>query len=205
MSDRTVTLADSEKFEAHPFTKTNSNVSATYLLMQGLALSAGYAWEDWKRDPEVRNIEKTSEKTPRVSIDYTAPSWFSLRASYFSGSRRGNTPYTEAATEILNFRRFDEADRDRTRVSLASSLMPTDAVTIGLTLETGNDKFPHSQYGVQNDKSLDAGHGRRLESERAVRRERRLDARGREGQRQLSGTAPAPWDPPRTTTRRTDG
>ncbi len=157
VSDRTVTLADSEKFEPHPFTKTNSNLSATYMLVQGLALSGGYAWEDWKRDPEVRNIEKTSEKTPRASIDYTAPRWFSLRASYFSGSRRGNTPYTEAATEILNFRRYDEADRDRTRVSLAGSLMPTDAVTIGLTLETGNDKFPHSQYGVQNDKSLTRG------------------------------------------------
>jgi hypothetical protein len=27
----------------------------------------------------------------------------------------------------------------------------------GLTLETGTDKFPHSQYGVQNDKSLTRG------------------------------------------------
>jgi hypothetical protein len=157
VSDRTVTLADSEAFEAHPFTKTNSNVGATYLLMQGLAASAGYAWEGWKRDPEVRNIEKTTEKTPRVSLDYTALDWFSLRTSYMSGRRRGNTPYTESATEILNFRRFDEADRDRTRLSVAGSLMPTSAWTIGLTVEAGDDKFPNSQYGVQSDKSFTKG------------------------------------------------
>jgi hypothetical protein len=152
-----VTLSDSEHFEAHPFTKTNSNLSATYLVAQGLAASAGYAWEGWKRDPDVRNIAKTTEKTPRVSIDYTALDWFTLRTSYTTGSRRGNTPYTEAATEILNFRRYDEADRDRTRLSFAGSVMPTDAVTIGLTFETGRDKFPNSQYGVQNDKSVTKG------------------------------------------------
>jgi hypothetical protein len=157
VSDRTVTVADSQTFEPHPFTKTNSNVGATYLLTPGLAASAGYAWEGWKRDPEVRNIEKTTERTPRVSIDYTALDWFSLRTSYISGRRRGNTPYVESGTEILNFRRFDEADRDRTRFSVASSLMPTSAWTIGLTVETGNDKFPNSQYGVQSDKSFTKG------------------------------------------------
>jgi hypothetical protein len=157
VSDRTVTLADSQRFEAHPFTKTNSSLSATYLLTPGLAVSAGYAWEDWKRDPDVRNIEKTSEKTPRVSVDYTGIEWFTLRTSYTFGSRRGNTPYTESSTEILGFRRFDEADRDRTRLGFAGSVTPVDAVTIGLTLETGNDKFPNSQYGVQSDKSLTKG------------------------------------------------
>jgi MtrB/PioB family decaheme-associated outer membrane protein len=157
VSDRTVTLADSEQFEAHPFTKTNSNLSATYLVTQGLALSAGYAWEGWKRDTAVRNIEKTMEKTPRVSLDYTALSWFTLRASYTSGSRRGNTPYTESATEITGFRRFDEADRDRTRLSVAGSVVPIDQLTIGLTIETGDDRFPNSQYGVQSDKSFTKG------------------------------------------------
>jgi MtrB/PioB family decaheme-associated outer membrane protein len=157
VSDRTVTLADSERFEPHPFTKANTNVTASYLVARGLAISAGYAWEDWTRDPDVRNIEKTAEKTPRASIDYTALDRFTFRASYTSGSRRGNTPYTEAATEILNFRRFDEADRDRTRITFAGSVMPTEEITVGWTLETGNDKFPNSQYGVQSDKSLTRG------------------------------------------------
>jgi MtrB/PioB family decaheme-associated outer membrane protein len=152
VSDRSVALADSEKFEAHPFTKTNTDVSAAYDLARGLALTAAYGWEDWKRDPEVRNVEKTSEKMPRVSLDYTAPDWFSLRASYSSGSKRGNT-YIESGTEILNFRRFDEADRDRKAVTAMGSLFPSDQITIGLTYQLSNDKFPNSQYGIQSAKS----------------------------------------------------
>ena len=157
VSDRTVTLADSGHFEPHPFTKTNTNFGASYLLTAGLSASLGYAVEDWKRDPEVRNIEKTSEKTPRASIDFSRLDWFTLRTSYAKGSRRGNTPYTESATEILGFRRYDEADRDRTRLSVASTVTPIDALTLALTLETGNDRFPHSAYGVQRDNSLAKG------------------------------------------------
>lgn len=157
VSDRSIALADSEHFEAHPFTKTTSTLSSTYLVMQGLAVSAGYTWEGWKRDTAVRNIEKTWEKMPRVSVDYTALDWFTLRTTYAFASRRGNTPYTEAATEILNFRRFDEADRDRRRLTVAGTVSPLQTVTLGFTLETGDDKFPHSQYGVQNDNSLAKG------------------------------------------------
>jgi hypothetical protein len=157
VSDRSIALADSEKFEPHPYTKTNTDLSANYLLRPGLSLSAGYAMEDWKRDPEVRNIEKTSETTPRVSVDYAALDWFTLRASYAGGSRRGKTTYTESATEILTFRRFDEADRDRTRFTLMGTVMPTDEITVALTVQTGNDKFPNSQYGIQRDSSMMLG------------------------------------------------
>ena len=157
VSDRSIALGDSEKYEAHPFTKTNTNLSASYLVLRGLTVSAGYAWEGWTRDPAVRSVKTTSEKTPRASIDYTGLDWFTLRASYFSGSRRFDSTYTKAATEIDNFRRFDLADRDRTRLAFAGSVTPIDAVTIGLTFETGNDKFPNSLYGVQNDKSTVKG------------------------------------------------
>ena len=157
VSDRTIALADSEKFEPHPFTKTTSSVGATYLVFAGLTVSAGYGWESWKRDPEVRNIEKTSETVPRASIDYTGIQWLELRTSYTGGSRRGNTPYTEAATEILNFRRFDEADRDRARLTFNAHVTPLDQLTVGFTVENGTDKFPSSQYGVQQDESTARG------------------------------------------------
>jgi MtrB/PioB family decaheme-associated outer membrane protein len=156
VSDRTVTLADSEKFEAHPFTKTNTDVSANYQLARGLSASVAYAWEDWKRDTSVRNLATTSETTPRASIDYNALEWLTLRASYSTGSKRGSA-YTISGTEIDGFRRFDEADRDRTRVTFMGSVMPTDDITIGLTYQTGDDKFPNSQYGIVADNSTMTG------------------------------------------------
>jgi len=157
VSDRTVTLADSDEFEPHPFTKTNSSVGGTYLLVPGLALSGAFGIEKWERDTLVRNIAETIERMPRVSLDFTGNDYVSLRASYQYGSRRGNTKYTESSTEITGFRRFDEADRNRTRVSLSSTVTPIDQVTIGLMVEKGNDKYPNSPYGVQRDNSLTKG------------------------------------------------
>jgi MtrB/PioB family decaheme-associated outer membrane protein len=157
VSDRTVTLADSEKFEAHPYTKTNTNLSSTYLVVPGLALSAGFGLEEWKRDTAVRNIAETIERMPRASVDFTKFDWFTLRTSYLYASRRGNTPYTESVTEITGFRRFDEANRNRTRVSMSGTVTPIDLVTIGLMVEAGTDKYPNSLYGVQRDISLAKG------------------------------------------------
>ena len=157
VSDRTVTLADSERFEPHPFTKTNANLSSTYLVVPGLAVSGGFGLETWERDTAVRNIAKTTERMPRVSVDFTTFDWFTLRTSYSYASRRGNTQYTESGTEITGFRRYDEADRNRTRVSVSGTVSPVDQVTIGVMVEAGNDKFPNSLYGVQSDKSLAKG------------------------------------------------
>jgi MtrB/PioB family decaheme-associated outer membrane protein len=157
VSDRTVTLSDSEKFEAHPFTKTNTNVGSTYLVVPGLALSAGFGLEEWKRDTAVRNIAKTVERMPRASVDFTRFDWFTLRTSYLYASRRGNTPYTESVTEITGFRRFDEADRNRTRVSVSGTVTPIDPITLGVMIEAGTDKYPNSRYGVQRDVSLAKG------------------------------------------------
>jgi MtrB/PioB family decaheme-associated outer membrane protein len=157
VSDRTVTLADSESFEPHPFTRTNTNLGSTYVLVPGLALSAGFGLEQWERDTAVRNIAKTTERMPRASVDFTRYDWFSLRTSYLYASRRGNTTYTESATEITGFRRFDEADRNRARVSVSGTVSPIDPVTLGFMLEAGTDKYPNSLYGIQRDNSLAKG------------------------------------------------
>ncbi len=135
-----------------------------------LALTAGYGTEEWKRDNQagaglfydknaaVRdNVGTTSEKTPKVSLDYNGLEWLSLRGSYLSGQRRSNDVYTTAATEITDFRRFDLANRNRTRTNLMASVTPISQLTIGLNFETGNDEYPNSVYGTQSDKNKMAG------------------------------------------------
>lgn len=156
VSDRSIALGDSLYSELDPFTKTNSDFSANYLLARGLSLTGGYATEIWKRDAEVRNVGKTTENTPRVSLDFNGIEWFSLRASYAQGKRRGGD-YTQAATEIINFRRFDQADRDRKRATVMASVTPVSQITIGFDYRLGDDNFPNSQYGTQSDKSTMAG------------------------------------------------
>ena len=165
VSDRTVTPSDSAAFIPLPYKKTNSDWSATYELARALTLTGGYATEEWKRNDQagaglpydnnlaVRDdVSTTNEKTPRVSLDYNGLSWLSLRASYLGGRRRGSGKYTESSTELIGFRRFDLADRDRHRVNVMATLMPIDPVTVELTYQLGNDAYPHSQYGDQTDK-----------------------------------------------------
>lgn len=156
ISDRSIATQDSATSEVDPFTKTNSDFSASYELARGLSLTGTYGIEDWKRDLDVRNRAKTNEKTPRVSVDFNAITWLTVRASYSEGRRRGGD-YTESGTEILSFRRFDLADRDRKLSTVMASVTPIDQITVGFEYRFADDKFPHSQYGTQSDKTTMTG------------------------------------------------
>lgn len=166
ISDRSISAADSSAFIPLPYTKTTSDLSASYELAYALSLTAGYAIEDWKRDDQAgaglpydanasvrNNIGKTHEKTPRVSLDYNGIEWLSVRGSYASGQRRSDDLYIKSATEIAGFQRFDLANRDRQRSTVMVSLTPISPVTIAFDYQFGKDNYPSSQYGTQSDKS----------------------------------------------------
>ena len=156
ISDRSIAANDSATSEVDPFTKTNTDLSFSYELVRGLSLTGAYAIEDWKRNLDVRNRAKTSEKSPRASLDFTGIEWLTLRASYSEGRRRGGD-YTESGTEILGFRRFDLADRNRKLSTLMASVTPIDQITLGFEYRLADDAFPNSQYGTQTDKTTMAG------------------------------------------------
>ena len=157
ISDRTINLADSLTSEVHPFSKENEDVSASYTFMDRFSVTGGYAWETWTRDTTVRNVAKTVERTPRVSVDYIGIDWLTLRASYSSGKRRGNGYVVGDATETIGFRPFDESDRDRRRTNVMVAVSPIQALTLSVDYETGSDRYPNSPYGTQSDKSTMTG------------------------------------------------
>ena len=170
VSDRTVTVSDSAARIRLPFNKGNWDLSGSYRFAHGLSVTAAYAIESWRRDNQagaglpydggkaVRDdVTTTTEKTPRLNVDYDALDWLSLHASYLSGRRRGDSQYIESSTELISFRRFDLADRDRRRTNLMMSITPITPVTVELTFQTGDDKFPTSLYGTQSDKNAMGG------------------------------------------------
>ena len=152
ISDRSINLNDSATTELDPFTKANTDLSASYQLISALSLTGGYAWENWTRDAEVRNVGKTKEKGPRVSLDYNGLDWLTLHSSYSTAKRRGDQ-YAQARTEIIDFRRFDLSDRDRKRTNILATLTPIDPINLSFNYQIGDDKFPNSLYGTQSDKS----------------------------------------------------
>ena len=170
VSDRTVTVSDSAARIRLPFNKGNWDLSGSYQLARALSLTAAYGIESWRRDDQAgaglpydgnksvrNNVTTTTEKTPRVNLDYDALDWLSLHASYLSGRRRGDSQYIEASTELISFRRFDLADRDRRRTNVMMSITPVTPVTVELTYQAGDDKYPTSLYGTQSDKSTMGG------------------------------------------------
>ena len=156
VSDRSIALADSLYTESSPFTTQTSDISAAYELTKALAMQIGLGTENWTREIDVRGVGTTKEQTPRISFDYRGFDWGSLHASYSKGERRYDK-YVESGTELLAFRRFDTADRNRERLNLMASLSPTDELTLGLSYTTGSDIFPNSLYGTQSDKSVASG------------------------------------------------
>ena len=152
ISDRSIAVNDSATTEFNPYTRDNAEVSANYQLIRSLSLTGAYSWENWKRDAEVRNVGKTKEKGPRVSLDFTGTEWLSLHASYTDTRRRGNE-YAQAGTEIIGFRRFDLSDRNRKRTNVLATVTPLSMLDLSLSYQVNDDKFPNSLYGTQSDKS----------------------------------------------------
>ena len=157
-SDRQID-ATQENTEWDPFTKVNTDFSAAFELARGASVSAGYAVEDFTRDPGVYRADGSKEKSPRVAFDYTALEWLSFHGSYLTGERRYTGTYTEASTEVTDFRSYMFADRDRTRSTVMATVTPVDQFSVGLSYQNNDDKFGmHGQrFGVMSDKSTTTG------------------------------------------------
>lgn len=151
ISDRSIGVGETSV--ATPFTKHNADMTATYRLVQSLSLSGGYAYEQWSRDPEERNVATTHERTPRVSVDFTGRAWLSLRAAYSNGKRRVDDYHQLGTGQNPESRRFDEADRDRERLSVSAQITPIEQLSLTVTREIGDDAYPTSVFGLQSDKS----------------------------------------------------
>ncbi len=155
-SDRQID-ATQQNTEWDPFTKVNTDVSAAYELARNASVAVGYAVEDFTREPGVFAVDGTREKIPRVSLDYSGLSWLSLHSSYTTSQRRFWGHYTESAIEVSGNRKFFMANRDRTRTNVMATITPVDQVSVGLSFQTGDDKYPESRFGMQSDKSTTTG------------------------------------------------
>jgi MtrB/PioB family decaheme-associated outer membrane protein len=155
ISDRSLSAGTTTAYTPH--STTDYSVGANYHVMRALNVGASVAWQTMTRDSTERNVVTTNETTPKASVDFTGLDWVTLRASYTNGSRRGSPYHITASGENPNFRRFDEADRNRERTNFEAEFNPIDQFSFSLTWQVGHDGYPNSAYGVQSDKSVMAG------------------------------------------------
>jgi hypothetical protein len=136
-----------------PFTRTNGDASARWRILSPVAVTVAYNWNAMKRDPDVRDVARVTEKSPRVSLDLTGLAWASFRTTYSWAWRRGNGYSMQPSTDNQAFVRFDEADRNQDALNVMATLTPVDQVIMSASWDVGHDNYVHSAFGLQSDHS----------------------------------------------------
>ncbi|HUX34229.1 MAG TPA: MtrB/PioB family outer membrane beta-barrel protein, partial [Gemmatimonadaceae bacterium] len=136
-----------------PYTRTNGDASVRWRVLSPVAVTFGYNWNGMKRDSTVLDRARVNETSPHVSVDLTGLYWASFRATYATARRRGSDYNMQPSTDNQAFRRFDEADRDRTSTNLMATVTPVDQITISGSWDVGHDEYVNSPFGLQSDRS----------------------------------------------------
>ncbi|HTL06537.1 MAG TPA: MtrB/PioB family outer membrane beta-barrel protein [Gemmatimonadales bacterium] len=157
LNDRTLTLPGEEAVR-FPHGKDNADLSATWRFAPGVSLLGGYAFERWERNAPLRNTRHTNEHAGRAALNFDASDWLQLRASVALSRRRIVGEYLAVTDDQLpTLRRFDQANRNRTRWEVTALLSPIDQLSLTATGGASRAKYPDSEFGLQLDHSWIAG------------------------------------------------
>lgn len=122
------------------------DANATYNPVSWGSLRVGYGHEAVERHD--RGFADVGENIFRVSFDTYSSQYFTVRASFDSGWRRGQGfVEAESGDDVgpggtqPTLRYYDEADRDRLRGSLLFSVMPADSVDLYVQYAGGRDRY----------------------------------------------------------------
>jgi hypothetical protein len=156
VNDRSVSAGDER--EALTYNRKFAELAGSWRLERStgwpITLGSGLAWDHWVRGPH-RNVYRTSDVAPRVSMDADLGEYASLRVSWGKGWRRTSDPYIQNTTsDAPTHRRFDQANRDRERTNFMVSAYPISAVMLSAAWSVGTDEYPDSPFGTQFDRAV---------------------------------------------------
>ncbi|MEP7156416.1 MAG: MtrB/PioB family decaheme-associated outer membrane protein [Betaproteobacteria bacterium] len=156
-------------------------VDADYRIIPGMAVKAGWDYEDIKRT--FAEVEQATENTYRIELRRTSMGAWTGTAGYALLQRRGtqylyNLPYFSSYTSdayiaalvaangctvplecVRNVPlpgKFYMADRDRERLRFVAGYLPDVALSLQMRLDVNRDRYPKSPYGVFSANSWSA-------------------------------------------------
>jgi MtrB/PioB family decaheme-associated outer membrane protein len=136
----------------YSFERTQYSLDARYRLTRGVRVSAGGKYQELDRTLQV--VENQDETTAWAEVDLTPMARTQLRLK-IEGSERDVNEYRANESRpgpVDNplFRKYNQADRDRTRVILDANVMPTDRLSVNLNAYTAIDDYNNSVLGLQD-------------------------------------------------------
>ena len=171
LNDRTVEEAPLRSAR-YSYTKQNAGIDGRWQLMRPVAFTLGAGWERWDRTHH-REVQESDEVSGKAALDLTPLEWLTARLTYTPSVRRIDRYNTFAhlahlvveedlasaapQSQSTLLRKYDETDRDRQRVDLTLTLMPTDFFTATPTASYRRDDYINSPLGLQNEESWSAG------------------------------------------------
>jgi len=143
------------------YSKQNLGLDTSYDFTRWLTGKFGYGWERMHR--ERREVLNADEHGIGPTFDIKPNSWVLVRAAYKHLWRsapnydpgRAVVIETEDTPEDLrglnNRRKFEEAARDRDKLSLFTQITPWERLTLYSGFEFMNDRFPKTELGLKSD------------------------------------------------------
>lgn len=159
------------------YKRQNADVDARYQIVRPLAVTVGAGWERWDRN-EHREVPETDEMIGKLALDATPLDWLLARLTYTPSFRRVNQYHGHAHVQhtVVEddagalqgqsslLRKFDEAERDRQKVTFQLQLTPADTLSITPTFAYKYDDYDFGygpngwfQLGLRNETSWSAG------------------------------------------------
>lgn len=157
LNDRTLTLPG-EETARFPYGKDNVDASATWRFTDLASLTGGWWFERWERNAPERNTRHTNEHAGRALLTVDPNAWLEIRGSLVASRRRIVGEYLAVTEDQLpTLRRFDQANRNRTRWEVQTSVSPHDAFSVTGIFGGSRSNYPDSEFGLQLERSWLAG------------------------------------------------
>jgi len=152
----------------YDYTQNLFKLDASYYLFSGTTLKLGYDYDIMDRD--YREVEETRESTYRARLNSNLSSYASAGIDYSYGERRAKGNYEESIiydayhtqsyidtvvpTNVQfdnhpDLRKYDIANRDRTKYGANASLFMIPDTTVGLYYNYTQDDYFASLFGLQ--------------------------------------------------------
>ncbi|HEY7510484.1 MAG TPA: MtrB/PioB family outer membrane beta-barrel protein, partial [Vicinamibacteria bacterium] len=141
-----------------PYGFTNDQATAAAAWDFGpLSAEVGWRLDRWQRT--FRETEDTRQHTLFLSADSRVGGWGILRATFERGRRdfdHYDPEHAEHASflepgppaNLLSLRRYDQANKDLTRVTALAQVTPWETATVSLSYTQGKDDYDESLHGL---------------------------------------------------------
>jgi hypothetical protein len=145
--------------ETEPFGVVRRTFDADFRVTPGFG-TAGVGYTRLREHRSHRFFETTTDNVLRLTFDAIGNRWFSVRTKYEHGQRRADISeeeLLESELELFNIgeqpalRQFDLANRNRDRVTIVGSVMPSSVLMLHASVAAGKDDYTESVFGLRDN------------------------------------------------------